>query len=233
MSTGAGRWARQVDRPAPASHRRNPKMSTAALHHTLPVRDRDSTSPSTMPNNDKALAAPMSVPNPLPELPHAFPIHWRGDLHYEHMRVGRVFNLRRPERYPLAVVEAKREEHIVEAVKLAKKLGCRVAVRSGGHSWAVWSVRDDTILIDLGRYYELSYDAATQVAKVSPSTTGRMLNTILGHHGRLFPGGHCPDVGIGGFALQGGMGWNCKVRLAGHADPCPWLTSAIELGLGV
>jgi hypothetical protein len=23
-------------------------------------------------------------------------------------------------------------------------------------------------------------------------------------------GGHCPTVGIGGFLLQGGMGWNCR-----------------------
>ena len=28
----------------------------------------------------------------------------------------------------------------------------------------------------------------------------------------MFPGGHCPDVGLGGFLLQGGMGWNCRVR---------------------
>ncbi|CAK7234552.1 hypothetical protein SEUCBS140593_008982 [Sporothrix eucalyptigena] len=152
----------------------------------------------------------MSPPSPLPTLPPSFPIHWRGDLYYEHARIGRVFNHRRPDRYPLAVVEAKHEEHIVEAVKLANKLECRVSVRSGGHSWAAWSVRDDAILIDLGKYYELSYDAETHVAKVSPSITGRMLNTLLGHHGRLFPGGHCPDVGVGGFALQGGMGWNCK-----------------------
>ena len=27
--------------------------------------------------------------------------------------------------------------------------------------------------------------------------------------GRFFPGGHCPTVGIGGFLLQGGQGWNC------------------------
>ena len=27
----------------------------------------------------------------------------------------------------------------------------------------------------------------------------------------FFAGGHCPDVGLGGFLLQGGMGWNCKV----------------------
>jgi hypothetical protein len=174
------------------------------------LRLHTETSTTEIPTNN-VFSINMSLPNPLPWLPPSFPIYWRGDLHYEHARIGRIFNLRRPDRYPLAVVEAKREEHIVEAVKLANKLQCRVSVRSGGHSWAAWSVREDAILIDLGKYYELSYDADTHVTKVSPSITGRMLNTLLGGYGRLFPGGHCPDVGVGGFALQGGMGWNCKV----------------------
>ena len=30
----------------------------------------------------------------------------------------------------------------------------------------------------------------------------------LAPHGLLFPGGHCSDVGLGGFLLQGGFGWN-------------------------
>jgi FAD/FMN-containing dehydrogenase len=32
----------------------------------------------------------------------------------------------------------------------------------------------------------------------------------LAERGRLFPGGHCPTVGIGGFLLQGGQGWNAR-----------------------
>lgn len=150
--------------------------------------------------------------NMVSSLPPSFPIVWRdSSVFYEQARVGRVFNLRRPERFPLAVIHAKEEQHIVEAVRLARQLGCRISVRSGGHSWAVWSVRDDAILLDFGLYHGLSYDDATGVVKVSPSITGRQLNNFLSTKGRMFPGGHCPDVGIGGFALQGGMGWNCKV----------------------
>ncbi|MFM2327226.1 MAG: hypothetical protein RIR31_1428, partial [Bacteroidota bacterium] len=33
---------------------------------------------------------------------------------------------------------------------------------------------------------------------------------FLQKHGLLFPGGHCPTVGIGGFLLQGGQGWNAR-----------------------
>ena len=32
----------------------------------------------------------------------------------------------------------------------------------------------------------------------------------LEERGRFFPGGHCPTVGIGGFLLQGGQGWNAR-----------------------
>lgn len=131
---------------------------------------------------------------------------------YEDARVGRVFNHRRPQRFPLAVVKAKCEQDIVSAVKLAKEKNLRVAVRSGGHSWAAWSVRDESILIDLGNFKELEVNPDTRIARVTPSMTGRELNgTITKKYGLMFPGGHCPDVGLGGFLLQGGMGWNCRV----------------------
>lgn len=145
---------------------------------------------------------------------HPLPIIWRQDAReevYENARVGRVFNSRKPKRYPRAVVEASHPYHVQEAVQLAIKLGCRVSVRSGGHSWAAWSVRDNAILIDLGNMKHLEVDAEREIVTASPSTTGMMLNEKLLPYGLMFCGGHCPDVGIGGFLLQGGMGWNCKV----------------------
>jgi FAD/FMN-containing dehydrogenase len=138
---------------------------------------------------------------------------WRSEAseqEFERARVGRVFNARRPKRYPRAVVEATQESDIVAAVQLAIKEQCRVSVRSGGHSWAAWSVREDAILIDLGKYQFLDLNEAQKTVVVSPSTTGRILNGFLKPKGLMFAGGHCPDVGLGGFLLQGGMGWNCK-----------------------
>ncbi|KXT01831.1 hypothetical protein AC578_1999 [Pseudocercospora eumusae] len=140
------------------------------------------------------------------------PIVWKHDdpAAYEEARVGRVFNHRRPFRYPLAVVQATCEQDVVEAVKLAAQKNARVSVRSGGHSWAVWSVRDNAILIDLGKYKHLHLHKSTGILEASTSTTGRVMNEYLSKYGYMFEGGHCPDVGIGGFLLQGGMGWNCK-----------------------
>ncbi|KAF2220787.1 FAD binding domain protein [Elsinoe ampelina] len=143
----------------------------------------------------------------------SLPIIWRSEVEeavYEEARVGRVFNHRRPKRYPVAVVKAETPDHVVEAVRLAKSKGHRVSVRSGGHSWAAWSVRDNAVLIDLGNMKHISLDSEKGIATVSPSTTGSMLNDYLSQRGLMFAGGHCPDVGLGGFLLQGGMGWNCR-----------------------
>lgn len=124
---------------------------------------------------------------------------------------GRVFNLRRDtSRKPRAVVTANSTAHVKAAVELAIREGCRVSVRSGGHSWAAWSVREDAVLIDLGQMKDLEYNDATKIVSCSPNYTGRALNDFLKTKGRMFAGGHCPDVGLGGFLLQGGMGWNCK-----------------------
>ncbi|MDX6313052.1 MAG: hypothetical protein QOF84_5134 [Streptomyces sp.] len=138
-------------------------------------------------------------------------LHLPGQDGYEEARIGRVFNARRPGRRPAAVLEAVCEQDVVEGVRLAIERGWQVAVRSGGHSWAGWSVRDEALLIDLGGFRELSYDPGTELVTATPSVKGGdELNPYLGQFGRFFNGGHCPSVGIGGFLLQGGQGWNAR-----------------------
>lgn len=66
---------------------------------------------------------------------------FRGDDDYERARVGRVFNHRRPSRYPIAVIEPTSEDEVREAIDYARKNDMKIAIRSGGHSWAAWSVR--------------------------------------------------------------------------------------------
>ena len=97
-------------------------------------------------------------------------------------------------------------------VRLARERGWQVAVRSGGHSWAQWSVRDDALVIDLGgsagdvvRRDDRHRHRLARRSRAAPSW--RRTSTRCG---RFFPGGHCPTVGIGGFLLQGGQGWNAR-----------------------
>ncbi|VUC31295.1 unnamed protein product [Clonostachys rosea] len=137
------------------------------------------------------------------------PIIWKNDSRYEAART-RVFPQNHPARFPKAVVRPTKLEHIIEAVKLAKSLGVRVSVRSGGHSWASWSIRHDTILIDLVDYKCTEYHRESEILEASPSTTSQETCEFLDSYGRFVPAGHCGEVGLGGFILQGGMGLNAR-----------------------
>src|SRR4029077_9539994 len=127
----------------------------------------------------------------------------RGEDGDEEGRVGRGFNVRRPDPDPAGVPGGFDEEDVVAGVRLAVERGWGISVRSGGHSWAAWSVRDDVLLIDLGALRGIEYDEATGIVSAGPATTGALqLASSLADRGRAFPVGHCATVGIGGFLLQ-------------------------------
>ena len=137
----------------------------------------------------------------------------RGEPGYEQARTGRIFNARRPDRFPAAVLLAADDDDVIEGVRLAGERGWTVSVRSGGHSWAAWSLRDDALLIDLGALCDMEYSPATGVVSVRPAVRGGLeLAPFLAERGREFPGGHCASVGLGGYLLQGGQGWNGRAR---------------------
>lgn len=82
------------------------------------------------------------------------------------------------------------------------------------------------MVVDFGNYHEMEYDEETGVVRVSSSTTSADLTAFLHPKGRMFAGGHCGDVGLGGFLLQGGMGWNSRVLHSGPRSRI-LLTSAV------
>ncbi|WP_254394899.1 FAD-binding oxidoreductase [Streptomyces sp. AC512_CC834] len=134
----------------------------------------------------------------------------RGDTGYEEARLGAVWNARKPDRFPDVIVLAEQERDVVRAVRLAHEEGHRVSVRSGGHSWVGNGVRDGGLLVDLSLLQEITVDPAARTATVQPSAKGPAVQEALAPHGLFFPTGHAPTVGIGGFILGGGYGWNSR-----------------------
>jgi len=130
----------------------------------------------------------------------------RGADGYDEARLARVFNARRTERHPAAVLAARTEDDVVQGVRLARDRDWKVALRAGGHSFPAWSLRDDALLIDLGGFQETTFDERTGIVSFTPSTTGGELSSFLSGYGRFFSFGDCPSNGLGGYLLQGGMG---------------------------
>jgi len=140
-------------------------------------------------------------------------ILWRGEPGYEEARLKPArseadWNARRVDRYPDAVVQATSDQDVVAAVRLARERGLKVKARSGGHSWVDSSIRDGGILVDLSQLNEVIVDPATRTAIAGPGTKSQELFPHLKPHGLCFPSGGCRDVGLGGYVLQGGFGFN-------------------------
>ena len=143
-------------------------------------------------------------------------IYERGDEGYERARSAAVWNARTPERYPDVVVVAESEADVVWAVRRAGELEMKIGVRSGGHSWAGNHVRDGGMLLDISRLNDVAIDAAGMTAAVGPGCHADEVLAELAEEDLFFPAGHCPGVGVGGYLLQGGFGWNGRV----HGPAC-------------
>ncbi len=121
-----------------------------------------------------------------------------------------MWNGRKTTRLPAAILLAEDEQDVQEGVRLAAREGLRVGIRSGGHSWVATGVREDALLLDLSAMNGIELDVPTRRARVQPAAQGVRLNELLATEGLVFPTGHCPSVGVGGFLLGGGYGWNSR-----------------------
>ncbi|MFM0133279.1 FAD-binding oxidoreductase [Paraburkholderia sediminicola] len=133
---------------------------------------------------------------------------WRGNAQYERIRVGIVWNGYKPSRYPAVIVQPVNAQEVAAAVRFAADHGIKIKARSGGHSWTASFMRDDAMVIDLGALNSITIDLKSQTALLGPAVHGDALQKALVPHDLFFPTGHCPDVAVGGFLLQGGWGWN-------------------------
>lgn len=135
----------------------------------------------------------------------------RGEHGFDAAVLGTSFNARDPGRRPDVLVQANSVADVVAAVTRARTEGLKISICSGGHSWTQNHIRDGGLLIDMSRLNAISIDGARMVATVQPGCLGGDLDRALARQKLFFPVAHAYTVGIGGFLLQGGFGWNSRV----------------------
>lgn len=134
----------------------------------------------------------------------------RGEAEFDATVLGTSFNARDPGHRPRVLVQANAVQDVVDAVRRARRENLGISICSGGHSWAQNHLRDGNLLLDLSRLNTIEIDSDTHRARVGPGCWCVDLDTQLQRHGLFFPVAHAPDVGLGGFLLQGGFGWNSR-----------------------
>ena len=132
----------------------------------------------------------------------------RGEPGFEQAVLGSSFSSRDPGRRPDTVVQANDVYEVIAAVRQAGRDGSRIGMCSGGHSWAQNHIRDGGLMLDLSRLNAIEIKADQKIALVGPGCLAGELNLALVPHGLFFPTAHAWTVGMGGFLLQGGFGWN-------------------------
>ncbi|MBE1581630.1 FAD-binding oxidoreductase [Amycolatopsis roodepoortensis] len=124
-----------------------------------------------------------------------------GDSGYDSAK--RVFNPAFDGFKPAAIAKCAKPEDVQAAVSIAARR-VPIAARSGGHSYAGYSVPDGGLMIDLGGMS--SVDVQGEQVVIGAGAKLKDVYAALGGAGRCLPAGSCPSVGIAGLTLGGGIG---------------------------
>ncbi len=111
--------------------------------------------------------------------------------------------------YPLVIVYCAVEADVLMCLEAARALGLWVAVRSGGHSTAGYSVNDGMVIDVSGLSFTL-LDEAHALVHVGAGTDFDHFNGAMNGSGWHVPTGACGNVCVGGFVQGGGYGYTSR-----------------------
>jgi FAD/FMN-containing dehydrogenase/alkanesulfonate monooxygenase SsuD/methylene tetrahydromethanopterin reductase-like flavin-dependent oxidoreductase (luciferase family) len=109
---------------------------------------------------------------------------------------------------PGLVLRPKTAEEVQAAVRYAAKQRVPLAVRSGGHGISGRSTNDGGLVIDVGQLNSVKLlDETTGLFRVGPGARWGEVAATLAPHGLGMSSGDYGDVGVGGLATAGGIGY--------------------------
>jgi FAD/FMN-containing dehydrogenase len=92
------------------------------------------------------------------------------------------------------------------AVRWAVRHDVPMRARSGGHSYAGYSVLRNGLVVDLRKLNRIHLNRRTGIATIGAGAQLLNVYLALAKQGATIPSGSCPSVGIAGVALGGGHG---------------------------
>jgi FAD/FMN-containing dehydrogenase len=113
--------------------------------------------------------------------------------------------------FPVAIVYCAVENDIAECLSIARDNAVPIAVRSGGHSTAGYSVCNLGLVIDMSLFNHVLVDSTANTVRVGPGADFDKLNGALNSTGLHVPSGACGNVCVGGFVQGGGYGYTSRM----------------------
>jgi FAD/FMN-containing dehydrogenase len=110
---------------------------------------------------------------------------------------------------PALIAQVASASDVSAVVRWARMSGLRLAIRSGGHSFAGHSTGDGVAVLDVHRLNQLELDPGPDAAWAwagSGITAGEFTRAAY-ERGRAVSFGDTGSVGLGGLVVGGGIGW--------------------------
>jgi hypothetical protein len=111
------------------------------------------------------------------------------------------------DRRPAVIVRVADAHDVATVIRLARKTGLELAVRSGGHSSIGHSVSEGGIVLDLSEMKAIDIDVEGRTAWAETGLTAAEYSAAVAAHGFATGFGDTGSVGIGGITLGGGVGY--------------------------
>lgn len=108
--------------------------------------------------------------------------------------------------FPSAIVMAEKRSHIRRSLDWAKKHKVPISVRSGGHSFEGFSMTTG-LVIDISKMNAVKVDQEASTVEIEAGAIIGPTLLEVQKYGLIFPTGTCPNVGIAGLTLGGGVGF--------------------------
>jgi FAD/FMN-containing dehydrogenase len=120
-----------------------------------------------------------------------------------------AFNTRVDQR-PEAIAFPSDEREVAAVVRYARRHGLRVAAQATGHNAAPLGALDGTVLINTSRLSSVSIDPAGPRVRAGAGVKWGHVVPRLSDLGLAALHGSSPDIGIAGYSVGGGMGWQAR-----------------------
>ncbi|GAA3025255.1 FAD-binding oxidoreductase [Streptomyces glomeratus] len=111
------------------------------------------------------------------------------------------------DRRPAVIAQCAGEVDVIRAVRFARDLDLKIAVRGGGHSVAGMAVNDNGVVVDLRRMHRVAVHPESASVRVEGGAVMSHLDRATEPHGLATTGGRVSTTGVAGFVLGGGTGW--------------------------
>ena len=181
------------------------ELVVAARGTSIPEHAVNEDSPARIPDSRARLSALRSDKIDYDAIPDSLKAEAiaPGDAGYDRARSTYM-----REATPGLVLIAESPPQVAEAIAYAREQDVPLSVRSAGHGIHGLSTNDGGIIIDVSRLNEIEViDEQTRRIHVGPGATWGHIAQELAKHGWAMSSGDYGDVGVGGLATAGGIGW--------------------------